>query len=61
VLAASRVRYARKHARRPAQALERLGVALEALTHALAGRGGAPARAGHARAFLRVASRLPRT
>jgi N-acetylglucosaminyl-diphospho-decaprenol L-rhamnosyltransferase len=61
VLAESRVRYARKHARRPAQALERVGVGLEALTHSLVGRGGPPARAGHARAFLRVASRLPRT
>jgi N-acetylglucosaminyl-diphospho-decaprenol L-rhamnosyltransferase len=61
VLAASRVRYARKHSRRPAQTLERLGVALEALTHALVGRGGSCARAGHARALLRVASRLPRT
>jgi GT2 family glycosyltransferase len=61
VLAASRVRYARKHTRRPAQALERAGVALEALTHALVARGGRTARAGHARALLRVASRLPRT
>jgi len=60
VLATSRVRYARKHASRAAQALERIGIALEALTHALVARGGPSARAGHARALLRVASRLPR-
>jgi GT2 family glycosyltransferase len=61
VLAASRVRYARKHASRGAQALERTGIALEALTHTFAARGGRSARAGHARALLLVASRLPRT
>jgi N-acetylglucosaminyl-diphospho-decaprenol L-rhamnosyltransferase len=60
VLAASRIRYARKHARRAAQALERAGVAAEALTHAVAGRG-RDARRGHARALLLVASRLPKT
>ena len=53
-LASSRVRYARKHRGRAAAALERGGIALGSLTHILAGRGGAPARAGHARS-LRVA------
>jgi N-acetylglucosaminyl-diphospho-decaprenol L-rhamnosyltransferase len=54
VLAASRVRYARKHRSRPAAALERLGIALGALTHMLVARGGRPARAAHARSFLRA-------
>jgi len=52
VLAASRVRYARKHAGRVAAQAERLGVALGSLTHALLGRRGAAARRGHARAFV---------
>ena len=52
VLAASRIRYARKHAGRHAALAERLGVALGSLTHALVGRGGAIARRGHARAFV---------
>ena len=50
VLAASRVRYAAKHYRPAAAALERLGVALSGLTHALAGRGGLEFRRGHLRA-----------
>jgi N-acetylglucosaminyl-diphospho-decaprenol L-rhamnosyltransferase len=53
VLAESRLRYARKHERRPVAALTRLGVALGAATHMLLARGRA-ARAGHASA-LRVA------
>jgi N-acetylglucosaminyl-diphospho-decaprenol L-rhamnosyltransferase len=54
-LAASRVRYARKHHGRLVAFLERVGVALGAATHALVGRGGTAARAGHARALLAVA------
>ena len=55
-LAASRVRYARKHESRLHAEVERIGVALTALTHMVAGRGGRAARAGHARA-LRAAFR----
>jgi N-acetylglucosaminyl-diphospho-decaprenol L-rhamnosyltransferase len=51
MLAASRLRYAGKHYRRPAVALERVGVALHALTHAVFGRGGDGVRAGHLRAL----------
>jgi GT2 family glycosyltransferase len=58
-LAASRVRYARKHHGRLVALLERIGVALEAATHALVGRGGRAARAGHARALLTVARPVP--
>jgi GT2 family glycosyltransferase len=54
VLAASRLRYAAKHRSRPAAFLERVGIALGALTHVAVGRGGRAARAGHARA-LRLA------
>jgi N-acetylglucosaminyl-diphospho-decaprenol L-rhamnosyltransferase len=50
-LAASRIRYGRKHYGRIRAALERCGVSLGALTHALVGRGGAPARRGHRRAL----------
>jgi N-acetylglucosaminyl-diphospho-decaprenol L-rhamnosyltransferase len=53
VLAESRIRYARKHRSRAAQALERAGIALEALTHVVVSRGGTARRAGHARALLR--------
>ena len=55
-LATSRVRYACKHERRLHAELERLGVALTAFTHMVAGRGGRAGRAGHARA-LRAAFR----
>ena len=48
-LAASRVRYARSTAAGLVAFLERVGVALGAVTHALVGRGGTAARAGHAR------------
>jgi N-acetylglucosaminyl-diphospho-decaprenol L-rhamnosyltransferase len=54
VLAASRLRYAAKHRGAAGAFLERLGVALEALTHLVVSRGGMAARAGHARA-LRLA------
>jgi GT2 family glycosyltransferase len=50
VLAASRIRYARKHHGRTYALLERSGVALGAATHALAARD-APTRRGHSRAL----------
>ena len=53
VLAASRIRYARKHHGRAAAGLERLAVALHGLTHALFGRGGSACRAAHLRAASR--------
>lgn len=53
VLAASRLRYARKHRGRVATVAERVGVTLEAMTHIVVARGGLEARLGHARA-LRV-------
>jgi N-acetylglucosaminyl-diphospho-decaprenol L-rhamnosyltransferase len=65
-LAASRVRYAQVHRPRPAALAERLGIALEAGTRMLAGRGGPRARTGHARSLHvammgpRAASRPPR-
>ena len=52
VLAASRVRYARKHRSPVFAGLERLGVALGALTHIVVSRGGREMRYGHARALL---------
>lgn len=54
VLAASRLRYASKHHGRTSLMLERLGIALGELTHALIGRGGAAARTGHLRALWRA-------
>jgi GT2 family glycosyltransferase len=59
VLARSRVTYARKHSGRIAASLETLGVALNALTHAVVARGGAERRAGHWHA-LRAALGRPR-
>ncbi len=50
VLAESRIRYARKHRGRSAATLERLGVALGALTHALATTRGRTWRTGQLRA-----------
>jgi hypothetical protein len=50
-LAASQVRYARKHRSRPAVVMERAGLGLSALTHLALGRGGKAARAGHARSL----------
>ena len=55
VLAASRIRYARKHRSRPVAALERGGIVLGALTHAVLSPDRA-ARAGY-RAALRAALR----
>ena len=57
VLAASRVRYARKHQGAAAATLVRLAIALGALARLVVARGGLRARAGHARAALRVAFR----
>jgi N-acetylglucosaminyl-diphospho-decaprenol L-rhamnosyltransferase len=54
VLAASRVRYARKHQPRHVALLERLGIALGALTHAAVTRRGRAARKGHLRALAQT-------
>jgi hypothetical protein len=54
VLAASRIRYARKHRSRPVAALERAGVVLGAVTHAAVARGGRATRQGHVRAVARA-------
>ena len=51
VLAASRIRYARKHRGVAGEVAERAGVALGAATHGLVGRGGWAVRAGHCRAI----------
>ncbi|MGH2798630.1 MAG: glycosyltransferase family 2 protein [Thermoleophilaceae bacterium] len=59
VLAASRIRYARKHQGTTTALLERFGVGLGAATRLLVSRGGAAARAGHGRAVLVTASRAP--
>src|SRR5262249_6844800 len=56
VLAASRLRYAMKHRSWGAALLERLGIALGSLTHAVVGRGGMAARTGHLRALRAVFS-----
>ena len=61
VLATSRVRYAQKHQAPVVALLERLGVALGSLTHALGSRGGLPARVGHARSLARALSARPGT
>ncbi|MFL5920407.1 MAG: glycosyltransferase family 2 protein [Gaiellaceae bacterium] len=55
VLAASRVRYLEKHARRPAATAHRLGLALDALTRVVLARGGIESRAAHARALAAIA------
>jgi GT2 family glycosyltransferase len=60
VLAASRVRYARKHQPAPVALLERLGVVLGGLTHVLVNRGGGPARRGNLRAVARALTPRPR-
>jgi N-acetylglucosaminyl-diphospho-decaprenol L-rhamnosyltransferase len=58
LLAESRIRYADKHSRGIPRLLQRAGIALSALTHAMAARTSS-ARAGHARA-LATALRLQR-
>ena len=61
VLAASRIRYAQKHQRPVVRELERLGVALGALTHLIVAPGGLAARGGHLRALtLAVMPTRPR-
>jgi len=56
VLAASRVRYAKKHQPGRVALLEQVGVALGALTHAVVTTGGREVRRGHLRAFARALS-----
>jgi N-acetylglucosaminyl-diphospho-decaprenol L-rhamnosyltransferase len=56
-LAASRILYARKHRNPVAAMIERVGVGLGALTHALLTTGGPSVRAGHARSLRLVLSR----
>ena len=51
-MAASRIRYARKHARPLQAVLERGAVALLALTHVVVSRDGMARRAGHLHALL---------
>jgi N-acetylglucosaminyl-diphospho-decaprenol L-rhamnosyltransferase len=60
VLAASRIRYARKHQPRHVALLERLGVVLGGLTHAVVTRGGRATRRGNLRAVARALSPRPR-
>jgi N-acetylglucosaminyl-diphospho-decaprenol L-rhamnosyltransferase len=57
VLAESRLRYAHKHWSTTGALVERLGVALEALTHVAVTSGGRAARVGHARALLLAVTR----
>jgi GT2 family glycosyltransferase len=57
VLAASRLRYADKHRSRLGALVERVGIALEAMTHVLVSRGGLAARAGHVRALRTAVTR----
>jgi GT2 family glycosyltransferase len=52
VLTASRIRYAQKHFGGATSILERLGVALVSLGHAVVTRGGRAARSGHAASAL---------
>jgi N-acetylglucosaminyl-diphospho-decaprenol L-rhamnosyltransferase len=59
VLATSRIRYARKHRSAVYAVLERVGVALGALTHLAVSRGGRAARAGHARSLKVAVSKSP--
>ena len=59
VLAASRVRYARKHRGRASAWAEQAAIALGELTHTLVGRGGRAARAGHLRALRTAAGSHP--
>jgi N-acetylglucosaminyl-diphospho-decaprenol L-rhamnosyltransferase len=60
VLAASRVRYARKHQPLYVALLERLGVVIGGLTHAVVNRGGRAARRGNLRAVGRALQPRPR-
>jgi N-acetylglucosaminyl-diphospho-decaprenol L-rhamnosyltransferase len=60
VLAASRIRYARKHRAAVVALLERAGVVLGGLTHALVTRGGRATRRGNLRAVVRALTPRPR-
>ena len=59
ILAASRIRYSAKHDRLVVTLLVRLGVALGAVTHSIATRGGWPSRRGHLRALAVALKPLP--
>lgn len=61
VLAASRLRYAEKHYSTPRVLLERTGIALNGLTHAVVSTQGPGARRGHLRAAARVFAGRPAT
>jgi GT2 family glycosyltransferase len=60
VLAASRLRYARRHRGRVGALLERIGIGIGSLTHLAVGKGGVQARKGHARSLRVVLSRAGR-
>ena len=60
VLAASRVRYARKHDRPIVVLLERLGIVLGSITHTLVARGGIAVRRGHLSSARRALEPRPR-
>jgi N-acetylglucosaminyl-diphospho-decaprenol L-rhamnosyltransferase len=51
VLVRSRIRYSRKHSSSARALLERLGIMLGAISHALVSRGGRASRAGHLRSL----------
>jgi GT2 family glycosyltransferase len=53
-LASSRIRYAKKHRSRGIVFMERLGIALGAVTHLVLARGGRAVRIGHARSLRAV-------
>jgi GT2 family glycosyltransferase len=57
VLAASRIRYAKKNEGETVALMERVGIGLGALTHVVLSSGGAASRRGHIEALRRVASR----
>lgn len=59
LLVASRIRYAEKHRSALGLALERVGLALNGVTHLAVARGGAAARSGHARSVRVAFSRRP--
>jgi N-acetylglucosaminyl-diphospho-decaprenol L-rhamnosyltransferase len=59
ILAASRVRYARKHGGRVAAGLERVGLALVALPRMIAAAADPARRAGHLAALLAASGRAP--
>jgi N-acetylglucosaminyl-diphospho-decaprenol L-rhamnosyltransferase len=60
-LAASRIRYAQKHRSPVGAVVERIGIGVGELTHAIVSAGGPAVRLGHARALRLVLSRSPTT